>query len=162
MRIHVTAFNEQYWPEVAFIYGEGLRTGNASFETEVPDFESWNKKYHQHLRWVALADNKVVGWAALLPVSIRRVYEGVAEVSIYIHPDFTGKGIGKMLMDHLITESEDKGIWTLYASIFPENIASIKLHESSGFRKIGYREKIGKLNGIWRDTIMFERRSKLI
>jgi len=113
------------------------------------------------LRWVALTNNKIVGWAGLLPISARKVYDGVAEVSIYIHPDFAGNGIGKQLMNHLVVESEKAGLWSLYASIFPENIASIRLHTSYGFREIGYRERIAKLDGIWRDTLLFERRSKI-
>lgn len=162
MEIQIIPFVRHHWAEVAEIYRLGLLTRNATFETEVPPFEIWDQKFHPHLRWVAISAGKVAGWAALMPVSARKVYAGVAEVSIYIHPDFLGQGIGKKLMEHLITESEKAGIWTLYASLFPENTASIRLHESSGFRKIGYREKIAQLDGIWRDTWIYERRSSRV
>jgi L-amino acid N-acyltransferase YncA len=124
------------------------------------DLWTWIKKFHAHLLWVAELDGRVVGWAGLQPVSIRKVYEGVVEVTIYVHSANTGKGVGKALMKQLITESEKAGIWTLYASIFPENTASINLHQSAGFREIGYREKIAQLDGKWRNTVLFERRSK--
>ena len=157
----IEKFEPQHWEQVAEIYRLGLSSRNATFEIEVPDFESWNKKFHDHLRWVVVFENKIVGWAGLLPVSARKVYDGVTEVSIYIHPDFAGQGIGKQLMNHLIAKSEKAGIWTLYASIFPENKASIYLHVSNGFREIGYREKIAQLDSKWRDTVLFERRSKV-
>lgn len=162
MKIEIRNFEERYWPKVAEIYKLGLLTHNASFETEVPDAETWNKKFHPHLKWVAAINDDIVGWAGLLPVSVRKVYEGVAEVSIYIHPEQSGKGIGSRLMQHLIEQSEKAGIWSLYAAVFPENIASAKLHASSGFRLIGYREKIAQLDGKWRDTFIYERRSKII
>jgi phosphinothricin acetyltransferase len=158
--LSITLFEPKHWQTVKEIYRLGLLTRNATFETEAPDFETWDKKYHPHLRWVALTNDQVVGWAGLLPVSVRKVYEGVTEVSIYIHPEHSGKGIGKNLMNHLIRESEKAGIWTLYSSIFPENQASIRLHQLAGFREIGYREKIGQLGGKWRNTVLFERRSK--
>ena len=161
MDVDILLFKKEHWKDVAEIYAYGLLGRNATFETDVPDFESWNKKFHAHLRWVALINNKIIGWAGLLPISARKVYDGVAEVSIYVHPDFTGKGIGKQLMNHLVVESEKAGLWSLYASIFPENIASIRLHTSYGFREIGYRERIAKLDGIGRDTLLFERRSKI-
>jgi phosphinothricin acetyltransferase len=114
------------------------------------------------LLWVAVTNDQVVGWAGLQPVSVRKVYEGVVEVTIYIDQQHAGKGIGKMLMQHLVVEGEKAGIWTLYASIFPENAASIQLHLSAGFREIGYREKIAMLDGKWRNTVLFEKRSKNI
>lgn len=161
MNIVVQTFKKEQWSEVSEIYRFGLLTRNATFETEVPEYDSWIKKFHPHLLWVAMIDHKIVGWAGLQPVSVRKVYEGVVEVTIYIHPDYAGKGIGTTLMKHLIAESEKAGVWTLYASIFPENIASINLHVSAGFREIGYREKIAKLDGEWRNTMLFERRSKI-
>ena len=162
MKIEISSFEEKYWPAVAEIYRLGLLTRNATFETEVPDFQTWNKKFHPHLRWIVMHDGEVVGWAGLLPVSVRKVYEGVAEVSIYVHPQHNGKGIGKRLMHYLIGQSEEAGIWSLYAAIFPENIASCKLHAGTGFRLVGHREKIGKLDGVWRDTVIYERRSKVV
>lgn len=162
MKIEISPFEEKHWPIVAEIYRLGLLTRNATFETEVPDFQTWDKKFHTHLRWVATCNAEVVGWAGLLPVSVRKVYEGVAEVSIYVHPQRNGKGIGQKLMQHLIDKSEQAGIWSLYAAIFPENIASCRLHESAGFRLVGHRERIAKLDNLWRDTVIYERRSKRV
>ena len=162
MNIAIQKFVKENWNEVSEIYRQGLLTRNATFVTEVPDYENWIKKFHSHLLWVAILDGDVVGWAVLQPVSVREVYKGVAEVTIYVHNQFAGKGIGTALMKHLIEESEKSGIWTLYASIFPENTASINLHVSIGFREIGYREKIAKLGGTWRNTILFERRSRVV
>lgn len=149
------------WERVKEIYQLGIDTGNATFETRVPGFEAWMMKFHPHLLWVAIIDGKVVGWAGLQPVSAREAYGGVVEVTIYVHPEFGGNGVGSLLMKHLVRESEAAGKWTLYASIFPENAASIRLHEAAGFRKIGYREKIARLNGKWRNTVLYERRSKI-
>lgn len=160
MNVTIQKFTKENWKDVSEIYRQGLLTRNATFETEVPDYESWIRKFHGHLLWVAILENKVVGWAGLQPVSVRKVYEGVVEVTIYVHNQFAGKGIGTALMKHLIEESEGAGIWTLFASIFPENTASIRLHVTHGFREIGYREKIAQLDGKWRNTVLFERRSK--
>jgi L-amino acid N-acyltransferase YncA len=160
MTISIRLFTKSDWETVSAIYSQGLKTRNATFETALPDFETWIKKFHSHLLWVAVINDQVVGWAGLQPVSPRKVYEGVAEVTIYIDSEHSGTGIGTQLMRHLISESEKAGIWTLYSSIFPENIASIRLHVSSGFREIGFREKIGQLDGKWRNTVLFERRSK--
>lgn len=162
MRISIRLFEPADWLAVRDIYEQGILTRNATFETQVPDFDAWIKKFHSHLLWVAEEENKVLGWVGLQPVSVRKVYEGVVEVTIYIDKASAGKGIGTALMKHMITESEKSGIWTLYASIFPENTASIQLHVSNGFREIGYREKIGQLDGKWRNTVLFERRSKKI
>lgn len=158
----IRLFKPDDWKAVAGIYEQGLLTRNATFETEVPDYDSWIKRFHSQLLWVAVENNKVVGWAGLQPVSVRKVYEGVVEVTIYVHNAAAGKGIGTTLIKHLIEESEKAGIWTLYASIFPENTASIRLHVSHGFREIGYREKIAQLDGKWRNTVLFERRSKKV
>ena len=160
MYINIRNYEQNDWSKVREIYLLGIKTNNATFELEVPEREDWEKRHLGICRLVAISDSEVVGWAALLPVSEREVYRGVAEVSVYISPAHSGKGIGKKLLTKLINESEANGIWTLQASIFPENIASIKLHKSCGFRIVGTREKIGKMKGTWRDTVLLERRSK--
>jgi L-amino acid N-acyltransferase YncA len=162
MNVAIRSFHKDDWKSVSGIYAQGLQTRNATFETEVPAYENWIKKFNPELLWVATLNDNVIGWAGLQPVSVRKVYEGVSEVTIYIHRDFGGKGIGSALMTHLIDESEKTGIWTLYASIFPENTTSIRLHLSNGFREIGYRERIAQLDGKWRNTVLFERRSKKV
>ena len=151
-----------HYPQIAAIYLEGIATGNATFQTEAPDWDTWDKNHLLHSRLAAFVENEMAGWAALSPVSSRCVYAGVAEVSIYIADKYRRKGIGKILFSQLIKESEDNGLWTLQSGIFPENIGSIKLHEACGFRQVGYKEKIGKMNGIWRNNIILERRSKTV
>jgi L-amino acid N-acyltransferase YncA len=160
MNLQIRSFKSSDWDIVAAIYKQGLDTRNATFELLVPEYETWIKKFHDHLLWVAVMNNQVLGWAGLQPVSARKVYEGVVEVTIYVHNDFAGKGVGTTLMKHLIEASEKAGVWMLYSSIFPENTASIRLHVNNGFREIGYREKIAQLDGKWRNTVLFERRSK--
>lgn len=150
------------WPSVSRIYLEGIRTGNATFETNSPEWESWDKSHRSDCRLVARCNGEVVGWAALSNVSQRKVYSGVCEVSIYICSGFRGKGIGGQLMERLIAASEKHRIWTLQAGIFPENTGSLVLHEKMGFRQVGIREKIGQMNGVWRDVIFLERRSKTV
>jgi len=150
------------WEQVRAIYLEGLREGNSTFETQAPSWEAWDEAHLKSPRLVMRADDKVLGWAALSPVSRRSVYSGVAELTIYVTESERGKGIGRALLEQLIEESEQAGIWTLQASIFPENVASIELHLKCGFREVGRRESIAKLNGVWRDTILFERRSKRV
>jgi phosphinothricin acetyltransferase len=147
------------WASVRDIYLLGIKTGNATFQTEAPTWEEWDNGHLSFGRLVAVMDGRIVGWAALSPVSSRCVYAGVAEVSVYIHTDYFGKGIGSKLLRQLTEDSEEQGIWTLQAGIFPENIGSLKIHEKAGFRLVGYREKIGKMNGLWRDTILMEKRS---
>ena len=151
------------YPAVKVIYEQGIATGNATFQLTSPSWEDWN---HQHLmkgRLIAESETgEILGWAALTPVSGRCVYAGVAEVSVYIRADARGNGIGKQLLEALIHESEKENLWTLQAGVFPENIASLKIHEQCGFRKVGYREKIGKMHGVWRDTVLLERRSNLV
>ncbi|MDX5481445.1 MAG: N-acetyltransferase family protein [Hymenobacteraceae bacterium] len=144
------------------IYTEGLATGQATFNTEVPSWQEWDKGHLRHSRLVVLTDSSVLGWAALSPVSSRYCYRGVAEFSIYIGSESRGKGVGNLLMQRLIEESEANGIWTLHSSTFPENAASINLQKKHGFREIGYREKISWLNGQWRDTVLLERRSRKV
>jgi len=151
------------WESVASIYKEGLATGAATFETKVPPFETWDAAHLKTCRIVAVHADKVIGWAALSPVSGRCVYGGVAEVSIYISGISRGLGVGKLLMEQLIIESEKEGLWTLQSGIFPENEASIQLHKTMGFRYIGKREKIGRtIEGEWKDNVLFERRSTVI
>ena len=145
---------------VLSVYREGLATGQATFNTEVPGWVEWNKNHFPHSRLVALQGEEVVGWVALSPVSGRYCYRGVAEFSIYISASQRGKGVGSLLMKHLIEESEANGIWTLYSATFAENTASIILQKKWGFREIGYRERIAQLNGIWRNTVLLERRSE--
>jgi phosphinothricin acetyltransferase len=147
------------WEQVSKIYKEGLDTGNATFETNVPNWNDWNNGHINDCRIIVEIENKIVGWSALSPISSRCVYGGVAEVSVYVSTKFSGQKIGTKLLERLIVESENYGIWTLQAAIFAENKGSIIIHKRLGFRKIGYREKIGKLNGIWRDTTLLERRS---
>ena len=140
------------------IYQEGIATQKATFETNVPDWESWDNKNLPFCRFAAVLDEKIAGWASLSAVSKRTVYKGVAEVSIYISTDFRRQGIGNLLMNHLIAAAKKEGIWTLQSNIFSENGASIKLHLKSGFRIVGVREKIGQLNGVWKDNILLEYR----
>ena len=146
------------WQAVARIYREGIATGHATFETEVPSWEAWDASHLPSLRLVALLD-EVVGWAALSPVSSRCVYEGVAEESVYVAEQARGQGVGRALLESLIARSEEAGIWTLQTSIFPENVASLELHRRVGFRVVGTRERIGRHGGVWRDTVLLERRS---
>ena len=147
------------WEQVRSIYLEGISEGNSTFETDAPSWEQWDAAHHQFARLVLRKGNKVLGWAALSPVSKRSVYRGVAEVTVYVTESARGQGVGHALLMALIDESERNGIWTLQASIFPENVASAKLHLRCGFREVGRRERIATLNGIWRDTLLFERRS---
>jgi phosphinothricin acetyltransferase len=152
----------EHWPKVSKIYKEGILTGIATFEKEIPGWEDWDSDHLKVCRIIAIINEDIVGWAALSPVSSRCVYGGIGEVSVYVSQEFRGNHIGEILLRKLIADSEKNELWTIQSGIFPENIASIKLHEKVGFRKIGYREKIGELNGIWKDNILLERRSKLI
>jgi phosphinothricin acetyltransferase len=149
------------WPAVRSIYLEGMSTGYTTFETEAPSWQDWDASHRQCGRLVAREADRVVGWAALSPVSRRQVYSGVAEVSVYVSGQSRGKGIGRALLERLISESEKNGIWTLQASVFPDNAATIRLHRACGFHEVGRRERIGKLNGTWRDTLLLERRSQV-
>jgi L-amino acid N-acyltransferase YncA len=160
--IEIKALLPEHWKQVKKIYEEGLATGNATFQMTAPDWQEWDTAHIQAARLLAVDDGTIIGWAALSPVSSRCVYGGVAEISVYIAGDSRGKGVGKLLLKALIKASEAGGFWTLQAGIFPENMASIKLHEAAGFRIIGKREKIGQMKGIWRDTVLLEKRSKAI
>ena len=150
------------WKEISAIYKQGMDTGIATFETELPTWKKWKKHHHINLSLVAQLNDNVIGFASLAPTSNRKVYKGVAESSIYVRNEYKGKGVGKLLMEEVIALSEMHGFWTLQAVIFPENTVSITLHEKVGFRKIGYREKVGQRNGLWLDNIIMERRSKTI
>lgn len=143
------------------IYEDGLRTGNATFNTTLPSWEEWNINHHTHSRFVAAENNEVLGWVALSPVSSRQCYSGVAEFSIYIAEAYRGKGVANLLMQKMIEESEANGIWTLYSVTFEKNEASIELQKKFGFRVIGYRERIAQLNNVWYNTVILERRSKI-
>ncbi|MVN77070.1 GNAT family N-acetyltransferase [Hymenobacter sp. HMF4947] len=152
-----------HWPAVRAIYEAGIATGNATFETQAPTWEAWDKSHLAHSRLVAVAtDGTVRGWAALSPVSGRCVYGGVAEISIYIAPEARGQGVGRQLLQALIQASEAQGIWTLQAGTFEENTASIGLHTQAGFRVVGHRERIGQHHGVWRNTVQMERRSSTV
>ena len=157
--MQIRAMTMEDWDSVRAIYLEGIATGMATFETEAPSWTNWNQTHLFAPRLVAVSNDAFAGWAALSPVSGRPVYAGVAEVSVYIAERLRGTGIGKLLLKNLVTESEADGIWTLQASMFPENAASVSLHKSCGFREVGRRERIAKMNGVWRDTLLLERRS---
>jgi L-amino acid N-acyltransferase YncA len=151
----------QDWGAVRAIYLEGIATGNATFATSAPEWEEWDSKHLPTCRLVVRSGD-VLGWVALSPVSQRAVYRGVAEVSVYVAERARGKGIGAVLLRALIRDSEREGIWTLQAGIFPENEASVRLHERAGFRIVGVREKVGSMGGRWRDVILMERRSAVV
>ncbi|MGB5321822.1 N-acetyltransferase family protein [Lutimonas sp.] len=159
-RIIIRTMEPADWKAVSEIYKEGILTGFATFETEVPSWDQWNSNHIAVCRLVAVAGKKVKGWAALSAVSSRCVYGGVAEVSVYVAKNARGKQIGEQLLRELIAQSEKEGYWTLQSGIFPENTASIGLHKKCGFRKIGFRERIAQLNGVWKDNILMEKRSE--
>jgi len=150
------------WEQVRGIYAEGIRSGNATFETSAPNWEEWDRAHLPFCRLVARSHGAVVGWAALSPVSGRKAYAGVAEASIYVSEKAQGKGIGTALQEELTRQSEAHGIWTLQGVVFPENTASLALLKKTGFREVGRRERISKLEGRWRDTILLERRSPVV
>jgi phosphinothricin acetyltransferase len=160
--IFIRVMTDKDWDQVSRIYLEGIRTGIATFETHIPSWEEWNQNHLHECRLLAISNESITGWAALCSVSRRQVYSGVAEVSIYIANDWRNKGIGKFLLRNLILCSEENGVWTLQAGIFSTNTASIALHQSLGFRLVGFRERIGKLNGEWLDTMILERRSRIV
>jgi L-amino acid N-acyltransferase YncA len=178
MDIKIEKMLPEDWVEVAQIYAEGMATGNATFQKEVPNWTTWDGEHLPYGRLIARKMGKnevytdlsrdyregspILGWAALTAVSGRCVYAGVAELSVYVAASARGQGIGKLLMDNLIKEAETNGLWTLQAGIFPENIGNVQLHLKMGFRQIGYREKVGQMDGIWRDTLLFERRSSVV
>jgi L-amino acid N-acyltransferase YncA len=162
MEYVIEAMTSGDWLQVRSIYVEGISSGHATFETESPTWEQWDSTHLPECRLVARAGEVIFGWAALSPVSSRSAYSGVAEVSIYVAAGYRGRQIGRALLDALAALSERLGIWTLQAGIFPENRSSLALHKRCGFREIGTRERVGQLNGIWRDVVLLERRSRVV
>jgi phosphinothricin acetyltransferase len=159
----IDALKPEDWEPVKDIYLEGISTGNATFQKEAPTWEAWDQSHLAACRIVARnSDGKVWGWAALTPISGRCVYEGVAEVSVYVKQAMKGQGIGSTILQNIIQLSEEKGIWTLQSGIFPENHGSLKIHLKNGFREVGRRERIGKMDGVWRDVVLLERRSSRV
>ncbi|QQK76184.1 N-acetyltransferase family protein [Salicibibacter cibarius] len=158
-KIVIDKMHPEDWDKVKDIYLEGIATGNATFQKEAPSWEEWDNNHLATCRMVARLKDEILGWVALTPVSNRYVYAGVAEVSVYVSQRSKGKGIGDLLLKTLIEQSEQNGFWTLQSGIFPENVASLKLHKNNGFREIGRRERIGEMDGVWRDIFLLERRS---
>jgi phosphinothricin acetyltransferase len=159
--VRIRELRAEDWPAVRAIYEEGIRCGDATFETEVPSWERWEAA-HPELRLVAERDGAIVGWAALSPASARHCYRGVGEVSVYVAEEARGGGLGGTLLEKLVERSEQAGYWTLTAGVFPENEASVRLHKACGFREIGVRERLGEVGGVWRDVLLLERRSTLV
>lgn len=162
MDFKIKEMKSSNWDQISQIYKEGIDTNNATFETTIPSWSSWISNHIPGCNIIASKGEEILGWASLSPTSGRKVYSGVVEVSVYVSEKHHGKGIGKALLKKLIELSENKGIWTLQAGIFPENEISINLHKKCGFKSVGIREKIGKMNGVWRDVVLMERRSKLV
>lgn len=160
--IRLEPMRETDWPAVADVYRQGIESGRATFETEVPSPGAWDAGHLKAPRLVAREGDRLLGWGALSPVSDRCVYGGVAEVSVYVAGEARGRGIGRRLLEELVAASEAAGIWTLQAGIFPENEASLAIHRACGFRMVGRRERLGRLAGEWRDVILLERRSTAV
>jgi phosphinothricin acetyltransferase len=158
----IAALEPQHWPAVARIYAEGIATRDATFETDVPSWERWDSGHLEEHRFVAIRDGEVVGWVAAGAVSDRCVYAGVIEHSVYVAEVARGEGVGRALLEALVVSTEAAGIWTIQTGIFPENVASLRLHERVGFEVVGRRRRIGKLVGVWRDVIAVERRSPVV
>jgi L-amino acid N-acyltransferase YncA len=160
--MELQALRPDHWPAVRTIFEAGIASGDATFETVAPDWEDWDAQHLAEHRLVATDDGRVVGWTALAPVSDRCAYAGVAEDSIYVAPDAQGRGIGRALLAAVVASAEQGGIWTVQTGIFPENQASVRLHQACGFRVVGLRERLGRLHGRWRDVLLLERRSPII
>ncbi len=160
--IVIDRMHEADWEDVRRIYLEGIKTGNATFQQDAPSWEEWDKGHVPECRLVARSQGTVIGWAALSPTSSRCVYAGVAEVSVYVSEHHRGGGVGRRLLNRVIEDSETQGFWTLQSGIFPENNASLELHKRFGFREVGRRERIGQMNGMWRDVLLLERRSEVV
>ncbi|HTI26491.1 MAG TPA: GNAT family N-acetyltransferase [Kutzneria sp.] len=159
MTVEIAALTAEHAEPVLAIYQAGLDGGNASFETVAPSWQQWDADHLPAHRFVAIADGSVLGFVAASPVSGRCVYAGVLEHSVYVHPDQQGRGVGTALLDAYVAATEAAGIWTLQSGIFPENTASLALHQRAGFRVVGMRERIGQHHGVWRDVVLIERRS---
>ena len=159
--MEIQVLKKKHYKDVARIYSEGLDTGIATFETEVPSWKAWKKKFLKVGQFVAIKNDEVIGWCALSPASKREVYKGVAESTIYIAKDHRGKGVGRRLLNHLVIASKAAGFWTLQASIFSENKSSIYLHQQCGYRVVGIRERIAKRNGQWYNNILMEHRNDI-
>jgi len=159
--IKIIRIEKSIWSEISLIYQAGIETQNATFEEDLPDWEEWDRKHLKICRFAARVDKSVGGFIVLSPFSSRPVYRGVAEVSVYVAEEFRRQGLGYRLLQELIISSEKDNIWTLQAGIFPENQTSIRLFHRCGFRTVGIRQKIGQLNGIWRDVVLLERRSRI-
>ncbi|MHC4479190.1 MAG: GNAT family N-acetyltransferase [Planctomycetota bacterium] len=158
----IDKMKDEDWDDVASIFREGIATGNATFYTEAPGWEKWDRNHMGDCRLVAKSKGQVIGWAALSPSSRKSFYAGVAEVSLYVTSSARGLGVGKALLNALIEESQRAGIWTLQGMILRENLTSVALCKKCGFREVGYRERISQMNGVWRDVILMERRSKVV
>lgn len=160
--IVIVELQPEHWPAVARVYAEGIATGDATFETDVPAWDRWDAGHLREHRLVALREGQVVGWVAASAVSDRCAYAGVVEHSVYVAESARGQGVGRALLEALIVSTEAAGIWTIQTGVFPENTASLRLHERVGFRVVGRRKRIGKRDGVWRDVIAIERRSPVI
>jgi L-amino acid N-acyltransferase YncA len=159
LAVSIVPMKPDHWSSVRAIYAEGIATGHATFEASPPAWEVWDQGHLASCRFVALAAGEVAGWTALSPVSGRCVYAGVAEVSVYVAACARSQGVGRALLNELVLASENDGLWTLQAGIFPENVASVELHKRTGFRIVGVRERLGSMSGVWRDVLLMERRS---
>jgi len=160
--VNIRKFEKEDFNAVQDIYQQGIDTGNATFQKTVKSWEEWNNSMLTNCRLVATKNNEILGWAGLSAVSSRAVYSGVVEVSVYVSEHAQGNGVGQKLLSQLISESEKNNIWMLQAGIFPENIGSISLHKKNGFRQVGVREKVGKMDEVWRDSVFMERRSQIV
>jgi phosphinothricin acetyltransferase len=162
MHVDIEPMTPADWEEVRALYQQGIASGQATFETEPPSWAQWDAGHHACARLVARRGGHVIGWGALSPVSRRRCYAGVAEVSVYVDASCHGAGVGRQLLEELVRQSEQAGIWTLQGATFPENEASLRLQRGCGFRIVGRRDRIAQQHGVWRDTIITERRSSLV
>jgi phosphinothricin acetyltransferase len=160
--VEIRALTHEDWPRVEEIYAQGIATGDATFETAPPSWEEFNATRLPAHRFVALDDGEVVGWVAVSPASSRECYAGVVEHSVYVAESARGQGVGRTLMETLLASTDAAGIWTIQTSVFPENEATLALHERVGFRVVGRREQIARLGGAWRDTLLLERRSPAV